>query len=96
MYHTGVAPARDEDVRAGYRPLVNATLLPLFLMWTEMMVAMMIPSAAPMILTFAMVNRKPRRARAPLRFDRNFCARISRRVDAFQRVCGTDAMGLAR
>jgi predicted metal-binding membrane protein len=34
------------------------TLLPLFLMWAEMMVAMMIPSAAPVILTFAAVNRK--------------------------------------
>jgi predicted metal-binding membrane protein len=33
-------------------------LLPLFLMWTEMMVAMMIPSAAPMILMFAGLNRK--------------------------------------
>src|SRR5689334_12515251 len=33
-------------------------LLPLFLMWAEMMVAMMLPSAAPTILTFAMVNRK--------------------------------------
>src|SRR4029078_11859742 len=35
-------------------------LLPLFLMWSEMMVAMMLPSAAPMILTFAMINRKRR------------------------------------
>jgi predicted metal-binding membrane protein len=33
------------------------TLPPLALMWTEMMVAMMIPSAMPMILTFAAVNR---------------------------------------
>ncbi len=38
----------------------TATLIPLFLMWAEMMVAMMIPSAAPMILTFAMVQRKRR------------------------------------
>ena len=35
-----------------------STLIPLFLMWTEMMVAMMTPSAAPMILTFATVNRR--------------------------------------
>jgi predicted metal-binding membrane protein len=34
-----------------------ATLFPIFLMWTEMMIAMMIPSAAPMILLFAQVNR---------------------------------------
>ena len=38
-------------------------ILPLFLMWAEMMVAMMIPSAAPMILTFAMINRKRSRGR---------------------------------
>lgn len=38
------------------------TLAPLFLMWAEMMVAMMLPSAAPMILTFASVNGKRREA----------------------------------
>jgi predicted metal-binding membrane protein len=40
------------------KPWSTAELPALFLMWAEMMVAMMIPSAAPMILTFAMVNRK--------------------------------------
>jgi len=42
-----------------------ATLAPLFLMWAEMMVAMMLPSAAPVILTFAMVNRKRREQQRP-------------------------------
>ncbi len=42
-----------------------ATILPLFLMWAEMMVAMMIPSAAPMILTFALVNRRRREQEQP-------------------------------
>lgn len=42
------------------------TLFPLFLMWTEMMVAMMIPSAAPMILTFAMVQRRRREQERPI------------------------------
>ena len=42
-----------------------STLPPLFLMWAEMMVAMMIPSAAPMILTFALVNRKRREQERP-------------------------------
>jgi len=37
----------------------------LFLMWTEMMVAMMVPTAAPMILTFAMVNRRRREQERP-------------------------------
>lgn len=43
----------------------TSTLLPLFLMWAEMMVAMMVPSAAPMILTFAAVNRKRRERDQP-------------------------------
>lgn len=32
----------------------------LFVMWAVMMVAMMVPSAAPMILTFAMISRRRR------------------------------------
>jgi predicted metal-binding membrane protein len=42
-----------------------ATLLPLFLMWAAMMVAMMLPSAMPMILTFAAVSRNRRRQERP-------------------------------
>lgn len=41
------------------------SLLPLFLMWAGMMVAMMLPSAAPMILTFAAVSRNRRRQERP-------------------------------
>lgn len=41
------------------------SLLPLFLMWSVMMVAMMLPSAAPMLLTFAAVARNRRRADRP-------------------------------
>ena len=41
------------------------SLLPLSLMWVEMMVAMMIPSAAPMILIFAQVNRRRREQARP-------------------------------
>src|SRR5262245_35383015 len=47
------------------RPWTAGEIAPLFLMWAEMMVAMMIPSAAPMILTFAMVNRKRREQDRP-------------------------------
>ena len=47
------------------KPWAADTIIPLFLMWAEMMVAMMIPSAAPMILTFAMVNRKRREQERP-------------------------------
>src|SRR5712692_10396037 len=42
-----------------------AQLVPLFLMWAEMMVAMMVPSAALMVLTFAAVNRKRREQDRP-------------------------------
>lgn len=41
------------------------SLLPLFLMWAVMMVAMMLPSAAPMLLTFAAVARNRRRNDRP-------------------------------
>ena len=41
------------------------SLLPLFLMWAGMMVAMMLPSAAPMILTFAAVSRNRRQQERP-------------------------------
>jgi predicted metal-binding membrane protein len=45
--------------------MVAAAILPLFLMWAEMMVAMMIPTAAPVILTFAKVNRERRLQHRP-------------------------------
>jgi len=41
---------------ANMNPWGAADLLAMFLMWTVMMVAMMIPSASPMILAFAGVN----------------------------------------
>ncbi|MEY2467238.1 MAG: hypothetical protein QOD03_1759 [Verrucomicrobiota bacterium] len=47
------------------QPWSTATLFPLFLMWAEMMIAMMIPSAAPMILAFVMVQRKRREQQRP-------------------------------
>jgi len=47
------------------KPWAISAITPLFLMWTEMMVAMMIPSAAPMILIFARVNRQRREQERP-------------------------------
>ena len=54
---TGDMPAMsaaqpDTRVRGGF------SFLWLFFMWAVMMVAMMTPSAAPMVLTFAALNRK--------------------------------------
>jgi predicted metal-binding membrane protein len=43
----------------------GSSLVPLFLMWAGMMVAMMLPSAAPMILTFAAVSRNRRQQERP-------------------------------
>jgi predicted metal-binding membrane protein len=50
---TGVARPRTE----AWGPL---DLLLMFVMWSVMMVAMMVPTAGPMILTFATVNRRRR------------------------------------
>jgi predicted metal-binding membrane protein len=47
------------------RPWNPSTLAPLFFMWSEMMIAMMIPSAAPMILTFSRVSRTRREQQRP-------------------------------
>src|SRR5204862_7833145 len=41
------------------------SLLPLFFMWVIMMIAMMLPSALPMILTFAAVARNRQRLGRP-------------------------------
>ena len=46
-------------------PWSAGDLWALFTMWTVMMVAMMIPSASPMILTFAAANRKRRAQSLP-------------------------------
>lgn len=43
----------------------HVDLVMLFVMWSVMMVAMMVPSAAPMILTFAMINRRRRHREEP-------------------------------
>src|SRR2546423_11446267 len=43
----------------------TAALLPLFFMWVIMMIAMMLPSALPMILTFASVARNRQRLGRP-------------------------------
>src|SRR5882762_7157326 len=66
MYQTGVCACAGMKMSGpDTEPWSASTLLPLFLMWAEMMVAMMIPSAAPMILTFAAVNRKRREQEGP-------------------------------
>ena len=66
MAHTGVCQCAGMRMSGPDTQSWSATtLVPLFLMWAEMMVAMMTPSAAPMILTFATVNRKRREQERP-------------------------------
>jgi predicted metal-binding membrane protein len=47
-------------------PWGSADFVLTFLMWAVMMVAMMVPSASPMILIFAAINRKRLAAKTPL------------------------------
>lgn len=56
MVGHGMAMMRPEPLTAGY-------LLPAFGMWALMMVAMMLPSATPMILLHARIDRSPSNAR---------------------------------
>ena len=66
MYATGVCCCAGMKMSG---PDVDAwsagVILPLFLMWAEMMVAMMIPTVAPTVLTFALLNRKRREQERP-------------------------------
>ena len=56
----------DMDMTMGnVRPWNGVDFSLMFVMWTVMMVAMMIPSAAPMLLLFASVNRKRRQESRP-------------------------------
>lgn len=66
MVHTGICKCAGMIMSGpDLRTWSTSTLVPLFLMWTEMMVAMMTPSAAPMILTFAAINRQRREQQRP-------------------------------
>ena len=68
-YTVAMAGASNGAAMPMARPDPNAwsagALLPLFIMWVVMMVAMMLPSATPMILTFAAVARNRRQHQRP-------------------------------
>lgn len=53
-----------EGMREALQPWAGSYLLATFLMWSLMMVAMMLPSAAPMILLHARIDRGSQRERA--------------------------------
>jgi len=58
--------AMDAMAMPHLRPWAPVDVLLLFVMWASMMVAMMVPAAAPMILTFTAVNRRRAAAGRPL------------------------------
>lgn len=58
--------AAGMSAMAAPEPLSPAYLLPAFAMWTIMMVAMMVPSAMPMSLLHARIDRAPSEARRKL------------------------------
>ena len=65
MSQLGMAGGMSEAGMAGMAMMTPAVWTPgyavlMFFMWCVMMVAMMLPSAAPMILLYATVNRKQR------------------------------------
>jgi len=56
----GMADMAGMAMTRGFRPWTLADFALMFVMWWVMMVGMMLPSAAPMILTFARINRSRR------------------------------------
>ena len=63
VYLVGMAASMDSAdamVMVRTTPWTSTDFLLMFLMWAVMMVGMMLPSAAPMILLFALVNRRRR------------------------------------
>ena len=70
MSQLGMTGGMAEGSMAGMAMMTPAVWTPgyavlMFFMWWIMMVAMMLPSAAPMILVFATVNRKQRETGQP-------------------------------
>ena len=65
----------------------------MFAMWWVMMVAMMLPSAAPILLIFARISRRERAAEPALGVDRHLRRRLSRGLGRFQRGGGRAAVG---
>lgn len=56
----GMGQAAELGMRALPRPWTFPDAALMFVMWWVMMIGMMLPSAAPMILTFATINRRKR------------------------------------
>ena len=72
-----------------------ATVILLFLMWAVMMVAMMLPSAVPMIQGFLVCQRSAPKFLPAIRSCRHFRAGIHRGLDRVFRRRYARAMGTA-
>ena len=73
-----------------------ATVILLFLMWAVMMVAMMLPSAVPMIQGFLAVNDRRRNSARAVRTRRHFRPGIHRGLDRVFRRRYSCTMGTAQ
>ncbi|HSH74218.1 MAG TPA: DUF2182 domain-containing protein [Longimicrobiales bacterium] len=62
---TGSMGSATETVMPQLRPWGIADVVLTFIMWGVMMVAMMVPSVAPMVLLFATLNRKRHESSSP-------------------------------
>ena len=80
---------------ADLAPWSPLTLAPLFLMWTEMMVAMMLPAVTPLVLLFSKVARSRHERGHPYVSTAFFVAGLCG-LDALQSHRGVGSMGLAR
>ncbi len=76
------------------KPWQPLDFLLMFLMWTVMMIAMMVPGAAPMILLFAAVNRKQRERGHPFAPVGAFVAGYIAVWSAFSAVATLSQWGL--
>ena len=65
----------------------------IFLMWCVMMVAMMVPSAAPMVLIHAAIGRKQEECRPPAGGHCDFCCGLPHCLDGLQPCCHRPPMG---
>ncbi len=60
LFHLGHGMSAGSAMSVAFRPWSAGYALLMFLMWWVMMLGMMLPSALPMILTFATVSRRQR------------------------------------
>jgi Predicted metal-binding integral membrane protein (DUF2182) len=70
-------------------------LVLVFLMWAVMMVAMMVPSASPVVLLFAEINRRRSEQQGTFRSDRTVLVGLSDCVDRLQPSCHAGTVGPA-